>query len=280
MKWSIVADSSCDLFERDIACEDIGFTAIPFVMQIGDREYVDDEALDTGEMLVCMESCRTAPRTACPSPGRWCEAFVRAERSIAITISARLSGSHNSAMKGMELALEEHPEKDIAVLDSCSTGPETAMCIRKMKEWITAGHSMESVLRMAKLFLERTHTVFALCSFDNLVKNGRMSRIAGFVARSFGMWGIGVGTDEGEIRIKGKTRGVSGALKIILQDMRENGFTGGEVAISHCHNESAALSLRDAIKSVWEQSAVTVMPTRGLDSFYAERGGIIVGYIT
>ena len=105
-----------------------------------------------------------------------------------------------------------------------------------------------------------------------------MSRMAGFVATKLGMWGIGIASDEGTIAIKGKTRGAEKALSMILSDMKQRGFNGGEVAISHCFNESVAEKLKNSILESWKSAKVTVMKARGLDSFYAERGGLIVAF--
>ena len=46
MKWNIVADSSCDLMSKDISCDEVGFSTIPFVLNIGGKEFIDDENLN------------------------------------------------------------------------------------------------------------------------------------------------------------------------------------------------------------------------------------------
>lgn len=279
MKWNIVADSSCDLKTKDVKCEgDMVFSTVPFTINVGDKLFVDDEELDTEKLVFEMENCAKASGSACPSPLMWAEEFKKAVFSVAITISGNLSGSLNSALTGREMALSENKDKKVIVLDSKSTGPEIALCIHKIVEWIKNGEVIESINEKAQKFLQETKTAFALCSFDNLVKNGRMSRIAGFLAKTLGMWGIGIASDEGTIVIKGKSRGESKALAFLLQDMKERGFKGGQVAISHCHNENMAQKLKNAITECWENACVTILNTRGLDSFYAERKGLIIAF--
>jgi len=278
MKWNIVADSSCDLKQADVSCQEVSFSTVPFILHIDEQEFVDDEALDVLGMMEFMENCPTASSTACPSPDAWITEFNKADNSIAITISSNLSGSYGSAVVGKNLAQAEHPDKNIFVLDSKSTGPETAMCIRKMVQWIKAGHNIAEVVEKSQAFLDKTKTVFALSSFDNLVKSGRMKKITGFIARTFGMWGIGVASEEGTIAVKGVTRGQVKAIDRIMLDMVERNFSGEDVTISHCQNESMARQLRDAIRKRWATACVTILKTRGLDSYYAERGGLIVAY--
>lgn len=278
MKWNIVTDSSCDLFPTGSSTEEISISSVPFIISVGTVDFVDDERLDTAAMLDAMEQYPDASHTSCPAPQTWLAQFERADCSIALTISSQLSGSMNSAMIAKEIVLEQHPEKKIAVLDSHSTGPELVLCVNEIKREIENGTDFESIVRHAAAFLQKTHVMFALSSFDNLVKNGRMSKVAGFVARKLGMWGIGIGTEQGTIQVTGKTRGPAGAVAKLLGQMREAGFQGGRVVISHCQNPSLAAMLKRKIEELWADCEVHILPTRGLCSYYAERGGLIVSY--
>lgn len=280
MKWSIVADTSCDLFRHDIANDQVDFVTVPFSIHIGEDVYIDDESLDPAVLVDQMEKCREVPHTACPAPGLWADAFKKAENSVAITISGALSASLHSAQNAKKMVLEEDGARNVLVLDSKSTGPGLALCIWKLRSWLCSGGSFESVSEKASAFLSHTHTVFALSSFNNLVKNGRMNRIVGFIAHKLGMWGIGIGGKRGEIQMKGTTRGPAGAISMILEEMSSKSFQGGEVAISHCQNERMAMRLREKILERWSTADVSVLTTRGLDSFYAERGGVIVAFIS
>lgn len=280
MKWNIVADSSCDLMKKDVDCEEVGFSTVNFTLRVGNRDYIDDEQLDVLKMLDDMEACPTASSSACPSPDAWAEEFKKAEQTIAITISGNLSGSQNSAKAAVDIVMSEHPDKKIALLDSHATGPEMALCIHHIAQWIKSHHTFETVVDKAEKFLENTKTTFALSSFNNLVKNGRMSKLTGFIAKALGMWGVGIASEEGKIAMKGKTRGTDKILALILDDLRQRGFRGGEVAISHCYNENMAEKLRASVLSCWNSARVTIIKARGLDSFYAERGGLIVAFCT
>ena len=276
MKWKIVSDSCCDLMKKEVACDEVDFTTIPFILNIGNEEYIDDENLDVVKMISAMESCATACSSACPSPATWLDEYADAENAIAITISSNLSGSHNSAVIAKEMVTDKN--KNVAILDSRSTGPELVICIEEMVKLIKSGLSFDEVVAKANAPLAQTKTAFAICSFDNLVKNGRMSRLTGFVARKLGMWGIGIASDQGTIAIKGKSRGPEKAISIIIGDMTERGFSGERVVISHCKNESFAEKLKSAILEKWQSAEISLRETRGLDSFYAERGGIIIAY--
>lgn len=278
MNWKIIADSSCDLRSVDLSCDEFKFTTIPFILKIGETEYIDNETLEIEKMINDMENCSSIGQSACPSPELWAKEFRENDYSIAITISSNLSGSYNSAVVAKEMVLSEFPNKKIAVLDSRSTGPESAMCILKIGKLIKEGKDFDYIIESSEKFLEKTSTVFALCSFDNLVKNGRMNRLTGFVARKLGMWGIGAASEIGTIVMRGKSRGIEKAINLIIDEMKAKKFVGGQVIISHCFNEICAEKVKTAIIKNWKSAQISILKTRGLDSFYAERGGVIVAF--
>lgn len=278
MKWNVVTDSSCDLIPSDYRSDVIELSSVPFEISVGVRGYTDDEQLDIEEMLRDMEQEKTASYTSCPAPGAWLEQFEKADHTFAITISSQLSGSMNSALTARDLALEADPDKKIAVLDSRSTGPELVLCVREIERLAREGAGFDEAVNRVNAFLDKTKVIFALSSFDNLIKNGRMHKMAGFLAKALGMWGIGSASDEGRIVVEGKTRGSKRTVRALVDCMRERGFSGGNVAISHCDNHAVAQALKESILSAWADSRIEILPTRGLCSYYAERGGLIVGF--
>ena len=277
-EWNIVADSSCDLKQMETQEEKIEFSTVPFVMQVGQQEFVDHEALDTAELIDAIANCKEAAKSACPSPETWLAHFRRPGPAFALTISSNLSGSYQSACIAKDMILEEEPDKEIAILDSKSTGPELVLMIARLAELIRENIPFEKIVEDVQALADRTHVAFALCSFDNLVKNGRVSRLAGFVAGRLGLWGVGIASEEGRIVVKTKVRGAQRAIGAILDDMKERAFTSGHVVISHCFNEEMALKLKEKILTTWDKAQVRIIPTRGLDSFYAEKGGLIIAY--
>lgn len=277
MNWTIVTDSSCDLATLTEQ-PNIRYTCVPFVITVGQREFVDDENLPLEPMIDAMEQEQHASHTACPAPGTWMEAFSAEGNVIAITISKELSGSYNSACAARDMILESHPGKKIAVINSASAGAGLVLVLRRICQCIQDGMEFDRVAAEANRTVQESKTVFALCSFDNLVKNGRVPRLVGFVARKLGLWGIGIATPQGTISIKGKARGPRKALSAIVEDIRERRVPTDTVVISHCQNGEMAEALKEAVLAEWPQVRVECHPTKGLCSYYAERHGLIVSY--
>ena len=277
MKWNIIADTACDLYNKDINNENINFETIPFSIRIGNEEIIDDENLDVNSLIEKMDACKEPAKTSCPSTGDWYDRFSKEGNVIAITITSKLSGSYNSAIAAKNMILEEEPNKNIVVLDSKSTGAEIILIIDRIVELINSGLEFDAVVKEINEFMKKTKVVFALSSFNNLVKNGRMSSTSALIARLFGFVGIGIAKD-GEIVMKTKARGKRHLIEKIIDDIKERGFAAKKIIIDHCQNLNLAQMLEEKIKSIWSDVKVIIKSTRGLCTIYAEKGGLIVGY--
>lgn len=280
----IITDSSCDLREirlvYDRNGEVVQFARAPLTICIGDREFVDDDNLDVAEMMEAMKAYDGATSSACPAPGAWCDAFAGADEIYVITITSALSGAYNSAIVAREMELEEHPEKKIHVIDSLSTGPEMELLVRQLLREIADGGSFEEITEHIGAYQKRTKLSFVLHSVDNLVKNGRVSRLAGFAASVLGISIIGRASRKGELEMVTKCRGNNKTAVSVLEEMRAQGYEGGLVSITHCFNEKAALQLKDKIRKEYPDAEISIMATGGLCSYYAEEEGMLIGYET
>ena len=278
MIWHLVSDTACDLFTLEGGEGQMDFATIPFTIRIGDKEYTDDERMPIPEMLEANETHAEMAQTACPSPEDWREKFSAPGPVIAFTISSALSGSYNSACTARNMILDEEPGKQIAIIDSKATGPEEAMLVWKARDLILEGKPFEEIEKELEETARRIHTSFALASYHNLIKSGRVSRLIGFIAGHLGFWGIGIGSDKGEIDIRGKARGSRSMIRFLTEEIGKVGIAGKQILISHCLNEKDALALKASLEQAFPGTEVLVQATRGLDSFYAERSGLIVGY--
>ncbi len=277
MKWMITADSSCDLRNLETGSADIAYETVPFVLTLDDTHYRDTVDLDIPSFVEHMERSRTS-HSACPSPGDWAEVFEKAENTIAFTISGNLSGSHNSAVSAMRMVQEDHPGKKISVVDSLSTGPKLVVMVNKALEMIQKGESLERVTEACEQIAHSMRTIFTLCSFHNLAQNGRIGKLASYIAVHLGIRVIGEGSREGKIQMRDKARGDGKTLRRVLEIMEQEGYNGSSVYVSHCLNEGLAEQFRRMILQKWNMAKVEIFQTRGLDSYYAENKGLIVVY--
>ena len=279
MKLNIVADSSINLFSLREENPDISFTTVPFIISVGSKDYVDDESINVEELMEDMVTNKEASRTACPNTLLWYDEFKKEGDVIAITISSNLSGSINSALAAKQMVLAEEPNKKIGIIDSRSTGPAMDLIIDMVEELMDKGMNAEEIADEINAKILSIKTIFTLCSFDNLVKNGRMNKIAGFVAGKLHLWGVGIASDEGTIKIKGLAFGTKGVMKAIVEDIGTRLSNATKVVIHHAKNIVTATKVKDKILEAFPKVKVFLNECRGLCSYYAEKNGLIVSYM-
>ncbi len=274
MNVKIVADSSANLPNLS----GVSYSCVPLKIVTDEREFVDGAALDTAAMVSYLEAYKGRSGTACPSVGDWLEAFGDAEYVFTIAITSNLSGCHNAAMQAKAVYEEQYPQRRVCCLDTLSTGPEMVLIAEKLREFIDEGLDFDAIEEKIREYMKKTHLLFSLESLENLAKNGRVSKVAAKAAGILGIRVVGKASDEGTLQQLHKCRGEKKALSTMLEEMEKHGFTGGKIRLAHGLNEKGAEALLDLIKASYPDVEATIVPFSGLCCFYAERGGIMVGY--
>ncbi len=279
MNWRIVADSSCDLPESLFKSKVAEFSNIPLSFMIGGKEYIDNQTLNIDEMLDAMSSCKESSSSACPSPEAFAEAYKKAEQVIVFTISHNLSGCYNSATLAKNMVLEQYPDKKIHIVDTLATAGSMVLCIEKANELIEAGKSFEEVTQEMDAYVKNIHLLFTLSSYENLVKAGRVSKFSGYLATHLGIRTLACASPEGTIEILQKIRGEKKIYKAIVEKMLEKvNIAERRVYIHHCNNLEGANKIKELLLEICATCEIHILPTRGLTSYYAERGGLIISY--
>ena len=276
MSIKIVLDSSANL--QQLQGADV--TSVPLKILVGDREFVDDERTDVDEMLQFMSEYKGKSGTACPGVGEFLEAFGDAENVYCITITSNLSGSYNSAVVAASTYLEQHPERKIHVFDSLSTAGEMILMAEKIRELTGKGLDFEAVVEQVKDYQANTRLLFSLESLRNLVNNGRVPAAVAAVAGMLGIRLIGKASDVGTLQPIGKARGEKKLIPELIKHLAQMGYKGGKVRINHSVNPAAALKLKEAIQALYPNADVLIDKNGALCSFYAEKGGLIIGFET
>ena len=278
-RWKLVSDSGCSLLVPDgLAGIDIDYAEVPFTISVDNTDYIDEPGIDIEKMLEHIANCRSGGRTSCPSPHAWLEAWGDAENVIAFTLSASLSGSYNSAIAARHMALEKNPGRNIAVINTCGAGVFPEQLANIIYEGIEDGDSFDVIVSAADKAVREIQVVFALGSLDNLIKAGRLNKLVGYAAHRFNISAIGVASPGGRIELRHKFRGMKKIYGKLIDTLRETGFTGGELVISHCMNEDGAEKLGHLIKAEWLDADVSIVPASGLCSYYMGKGGMIITY--
>ena len=274
MKYQIVADSSANLF----AVPGVNYTTVPMKIIAGEKEYVDTPALDVHGMVDDLKKYKGKSGSSCPNVQDWLDAFGDAQWVFCITITKHLSGSYNSARQAAETYMEENPGSKVYVFDSLSTGPEIMMIVDKLKELLDQGLDFETIRDKVREYNNHNHTLFCLASMTNLARNGRVNPA---VAKIAGMLGIRVVGDVkgGEITPVHKIRGEKKSLQTLVEMLAERGFQDGAlIRVANCFGKSQTNALKEAVMQQYPNCRFVIVPTTALCSFYAEAGGLMIGF--
>ncbi|HIV12286.1 MAG: DegV family protein [Clostridiales bacterium] len=277
MSFKVIVDSCGELTPEMKA--DARFESAALTLMVGGEEIVDDETFDQAEFLRKVAACPECPKSACPSPERYQEAFLGEEEHLyAVTLSAELSGSYNSAVLGKSLALEKHPEKKIHVFNSRSASVGETLIAKKIAECEEKGMSFSRVVDTVEKYIDSQVTYFVLENLETLRKNGRLSKVKAFVASALKIKPVMGSTPEGTICQLDQARGINKAL-VKMVDYIVSGAENTEnkvLAISHCNCRERAEMVRDAILEKIQVKDTILLDTAGVSSMYANDGGVIV----
>ena len=277
MEYIIVMDS-CG--ERTAAMKaDERVVSAPLTLQVDEHQIVDDDTFDQADFLKKVAASPNCPKSACPSPDYYREAFARAEkRAYAVTLSAELSGSYNSAVLAKDLLLEEHPDMQVHIFNSRSASVGETLITRKIQECEEAGMDFANVVETVEQYIDSQNTYFVLESLDALRKNGRLSNLKAFVATALKIKPVMGSTPEGSIIQLDQARGINRALVKMVDYIVQNVEDPETkvLGVTHCNCPARGEMVKNAILERIKVKDVILLDTAGVSSLYASDGGVIV----
>lgn len=278
MSFKIVVDSCCDLTPQML--KDPCFVKVPLTIHSNGSIFVDDDTFDQADLLWSMKQSEQAPSTACPSPQAYLDAYqCGAEDVYVVTLSALLSGSHNSAEQAKVLLEEEDPNINVHVFNSCSASSGEVLVALKIRELAQSGMPFKKVVREVEQYIYQMQTMFVLESLENLRKNGRLTKLQAVVTGALKIKLFMGSTPEGEIYKLGQALSIKQALsKMVDKIAADPNHAGRTLVICHCNCKERAEKVRELIQAKCQVGEILVVGAGGITSVYANDGGIVVAY--
>lgn len=277
MSYKIIIDSCGELLDE--WKKDEHFESVALTLNVGGENIIDDETFDQADFLKKVAASPECPKSACPSPERYMKAFdCDADHIYAVTLSAELSGSYNSAVLGRNLLEEEKPGRKIHIFNSKSASIGQTLIGMKIQECEEAGYSFEKVIETVDEYIAGQHTFFVLDNLETLRKNGRLSKVKALVASALKIKPVMGSTDEGNICQLDQARGINKALVKMAGQIAEKTQNSEKkvLAISHCNCHERAILLKNALQEKMPLKNIVLLDTAGVSSMYANDGGVIV----
>ena len=277
MSFKIVVDSCCDLTPAML--KDPVFVKVPLTIRSNGSTFVDDETFDQADLIWSMRQSEDAPSTACPSPQAYLDAYQGADDVYVVTLSALLSGSHNSAEQARILMEEDRPEVNVHVFNSCSAASGELLVALAVQRLASAGMPFKRVVTEVEQFISQMQTMFVLESLENLRKNGRLTKLQAVITGALKIKLFMGANPEGEICKLGQALTIKQALsKMVDKVAADASHVGRTLAICHCNCLERAFQVKSMIEAKCKFAHILITEAGGITSVYANDGGIVIAY--
>ena len=281
MSFQIIGDSCCDYpyLEDDYTW----LKRVPLSIELDGETFVDDETLRCSMLISKMAASRNAPKSACPSPGSYVEAYdCGVDDVYVVTLSDKLSGSYNSAVVAANMFKENHPEKNVFVFSSRSAAAGQIAICHKIRAMANAGIVFDEIVTKTLEFINGLTTYFLLETLEVFRKNGRLNHLQSIITGALKIKLI-MGADEtGNICVRGKALSMNSAgakmADLIAERSKNQDISDRILCITHCQCPDRARAARDSIMAKVPFKDSIILKAGGISTIYANDGGIIVAY--
>lgn len=276
MDYRIVGDSCCDLTKIELGKEQ--FISVPLTLQVDDVYITDDDTFDQGQFIKLVANSKGCPKSACPAPETYMDAYATADDIYVVTLSAELSGSYNSAVLAKNLYLEENGAKNIHIFNSRGASSTQLLICRMIDKLAGAKVAFSDVVTQVEAYIESQNTYFVLETLDFLRKNGRLTKVQAILAGALNIKPVMGANSNGEIVKLEQVRGIKKALmKMVDQVVKDsNGWETLDLVIAHCNCRERAIMVKEELLKKAPFRSIDIIDTRGVSTLYAGDGGVII----
>ena len=274
MAFKVIGDSCCDFTKLQMKKGNV--VRVPMSVIIGGVEYRDDGRRTQEEWIKLIKEDPGYPRSACPSPEEFLNAFEENCDNYVVTISSKLSGVYNSAMVAKDMFEDEHEDAKIHIFDSKSAAAGEHVLVEKIIEFAEMGCSFEEVVKKVETFRDEMYTIFVLDDLETFKKSGRLKGVKALVATTMNVKPVLIGVD-GEIKQIDQSIGVNHAINRMLYHIEKKDFDKTrKVRITQCDSKEICTKVARILTERFGFSDVKIINAGGLSTTYENPGGVII----
>lgn len=273
----IVTDSTALISPEEV--EKYGITVIPLSVMIDGTVYQDGVTIGREEFVEKMAEAKNLPSTSQPPLGVFTEAYERLAKDgseiISIHLTKGLSGTVDAAQQAAMLV-----NADVTVLDSDFIDRAEGFQALAAAQLAQTGASKEEILAKIKEVHDKTQLYLTVAELDNLVKGGRLSKTAGFVA---GLMNIQVGAHvvKGDIEVEVKGRGAKAIKKYIngiIEQMQAEPTGIKYINFAHVDIQEKIEELAKEVQEIFPDAGIQVFETSPTVATHAGPGALGISY--
>ncbi len=275
MTIKIVTDSSADLPAQ--LAEELGITVVPLYVRFGNEVYRDQIDISADEFYQRLQHDPVHPSTTQPSPQDFTDVYqklaLEADGIVSIHISAKLSGTCNSALQGKKMIEEGCP---IEVIDSQTLTMGLGMISIAAAKVANAGGDIQQVVEEVKQMIPRIHLLFTLDTLKYLALGGRIGKAKALLGAVLNVKPI-LAIKEGEVVPAGQVRSRSKGIGRLF-DFVQSTSNVQDLAIIYNTTPDEAQTLIERIAPIFAKEKIVIARLGPLLGVHAGPGALVIAF--
>lgn len=274
-KIKLLVDGGCDLPENIL--EKYNIELVGLNVSFNDESYIAGVEIDNETFYKKMRENKELPKTSCPSPDRFLEAYKGDGDVLIITVSSLLSGTYSSAKLAKDMYEDKNSNKKIEVLDSMSGSIGQGLLAIKAAELINEGKNLDEIVSILEKLKNDVIFYGTLETLENAIKGGRINPLAGKLINALNFKAI-IQVTEGVVKPIDKARGVNNSLKKVLEYVESNIKNVDEkiLVIAHAHCEDKASKIKESLEIKYKFKDIIIAEIGPVMGTYTSQGAILI----
>lgn len=276
----IITDGSCDLSQKII--EESNVEIVDVTVSFGENSYSTRKDITISQFYEMMKDYKELPKTSCPSPNQFLEAFdCEEENIIVLCLTSKLSGIYNSAVLAKNMYEEENGNKKrIEIIDTTTGSIGQALLVSKVANMIDEEKSMDEIIDTIEKLRHEVIFYGALHTLENAIKGGRINAIAGKIIGALNLKAI-VHITDGLVKPMDKARGDKNSINKVIDYIKNNihKTSGTKLAIGHANCLEKALKIKEVLENHHNFEEIHIMEVGPSMGVYTSEGAVLVAAI-
>ncbi|MFA7573279.1 MAG: DegV family protein [Lutispora sp.] len=255
MAITILTDTLCDVPNEFV--EKYNIRVLPLTVNFGEESYRDGIDITADEFFRKLEDSEELPKTSQINPPKFESVFKeelkRNNTVVAILGSSELSGTYNSAVIAKN-NLESH---NIYIIDSKAVTLGAGLLVIKAARLADEGKSVEDIVKAIEEAKNNMKQYFVIGSLKYLYKGGRISLSVSVLGSILNIKPL-ITVIDGKLEMMEKTRGVKKAIAIMMNTIKNNGWTldNKVVGINHTICPEYAEYVEETINKLYKPKEI------------------------
>jgi DegV family protein with EDD domain len=257
---AIVLDSTADF--PDAPERFPNWRVVPLYVRFGADSYRDYVDIGPAEFYERLRTAEELPTTSQPTPQDFQAAYdelAAYERIFAFTVSAKLSGTYESALR----AASETGDR-VRVIDTETASAAIAMLALAVQRRLERGTTDEELDELIDRFKRESGLIFTLDTLEYLARGGRIGRAAGWAGQLLHIKPI-LTLSDGEVlplkRVRGNRRAIQEFAEAFRTGTKDE--PGLRIGIAHAEAPERMAALEELVRDVRPTAEIEVATTLG-----------------